>query len=828
MSEDIKDQSIDSPDKENIAELPTRWIGHCVFCGRELARSTSIEAFSGDVCRSRYGSIVDMSLVLNPFYDKNAFNLAMQEAMIEVEQDCDKIDISNQILRHLSRGLPVSQAQGALKALEALGYRGLARVVGSALNIKGWNGASLDQASADLENGLIILKSGYCEKSLTDIRAIPGRRWDSIKRCNYFAGTPIAAKMILSLCEVWFPFCKISDAIKELATKLDTTVPLSTPIVKDNKTFVRVNSQGNIEIKTSRFIGAFVDELKYRVPGRGKSWDGLKKVWEVNSEYVDTVFDVVNKFYKPPIDVVEYDPALDALKNKVATEKELSRATTVDAENEVILPGGKLYPFQSAGVLFLESKITNQGGVIIGDDMGLGKTMQFLAFVDRDRAHRLPALVVCPANVKLNWARKTKTWLNHGIKCAIVESNYMIEIDEHGMKDRHLKINMNMVTTPPDILITNYDLLKKHQEKFKSFKFETICFDESHFLKEYKSGRSKAARELAELIPRRALLSGTAMLNRTRELFHQLHICNPKVWGSFKPYGWRYCDPQVVKTPRGPVTVYNGASNLDELRDRLMGHFMIRRTKAEVLKDLPDKTTFQTYLDIPKEDRSEYDFARNDFLQWAFNVGGQEKLNSVARAEIVARITTLKRLCALAKVNTVADYCMEWLSSNEDEQLLLFAHHTEVIETISEILKTNGIATETIIGGDNLNNRQQVMDNFVAKKTRVIIASILAAGVGTDGLQCCQNMKVIERTWRPADMRQMEDRIHRIGQDKPCFVEYLDMEHSIDNHISKMIERKMKIIDQVLDGKLPPESGDIALEVYDSILNEEQPKRDLK
>jgi len=238
-----------------------------------------------------------------------------------------------------------------------------------------------------------------------------------------------------------------------------------------------------------------------------------------------------------------------------------------------------------------------------------------------------------------------------------------------------------------------------------------------------------------------------------------------------------------------------------------------------VLKELPDKTVFRTVFEVDKDTRAEYDYALQDFLEWAYDEGGWQKLQKVKRAEAISKLTTLKKLCAKAKVKNITEHCREWLESNEDEQLIVFAHHRDVITDLANSFSEANFATMTIKGDDSVPKRQAVVDAFKKKEFRVLVASIQAAGTGVDGLQICQNMKFVERTWRPADMVQAEDRIHRIGQDEPCFVEYLDMHNSIDDKMHGIITQKMKIISKIVDGSAA-DAGDISNDVLNAMLEE--------
>lgn len=949
---------------EDIKSLDTRTLGNCFICGRPLSNSESLESGIGPICSRKYQYLLDQ--VTDPL-DEEKFIDACKRANIEVNLDKGLNKASNQILRYLTRGMSDSKATAAVDALAALGYYHLAAVVGSALNVSEWNGASKEKAYVrfDKSNKRITIKNGkivreFWNEFLNQMKSIPGRRWSSHEKINYFPLWPQSAKIIINLCKRWFPFAEIDDEVKELAKQPDIEVKLPKKVTKAKIEF----TEEGIDIYTPKFNSSFNESLKSAVFGWNKFWDKKKRCWTVKKNYIEAAIDVVIEYYP----TAEFDNNLSELVEKV--KKQNTLATAITTNEEITLHGGKLYQFQSAGVHFLELKVSDFGGVIIGDDMGCidgnamikinragktstiklkdlykrfngiegkwnknistytksftgeelnlnrikkvlyqgkkdvieietksgkkliltddhklfrkddkeieakhslnkkilingkpickrcgeisflpkedrvinikkigkrkvydivmkdpyrnfiangivvhncGKTVQALAFIDRD-VKRQPTLVVCPANVKLNWGAKVMEWINNDINCVVIEGNFFYNIDSDGRKNRKKNAISELPYKNYNVVIVNYDMLKKHKDIFDLCRFETIVFDESHYLKEYKSGRSKAAREIAKNIPRRILMTGTPVLNRPRELWHQLHICNPQKWPKFTTFAYKYCGPETNRWG----TTFNGATNLDELHRRVIGQYMIRRRKKEVLKDLPNKSVFRTILDIEKVDRKEYDLAVQDFKEWAKSVGGVKKLLKVMRAEAISRLTTLKRLCAISKVNAFTEHCLNWLESNE-EQLTVFAHHQDVINALEHTFKKNGYNVVTIRGGDNSNDRQKAIDNFKLGKARIFLASIMAAGIGTDGLQVCQNMKIIERTWRPADMEQLHDRLYRIGQKNHVMIEYIDMDNSIDDKMYVMIKKKMKIINQIVDGSAA-DAGDISEEVMQSIL----------
>lgn len=634
------------------------------------------------------------------------------------------------------------------------------------------------QTRVILDGDRIRLQSPYNAGALDALRRIWGRRWDGANKTNTFPATPDAAHQLLKLVADFHPDATIQTEVENLANQ------------SNGKLVVITEVTGGIEIK-SPYSSDFVDRLKDIHPSL-REWRKTKKVWFFNDAAKDRALNLVREFWPGEIDCSE---ALNSHQTKLERAAELAVATTVKDEDIIKMDAGELYRFQCAGVHFLE--LMESG--IIADQMGLGKTVQALAFLARGD-DRFPALVVCPASVKMNWAREIMRWIGSDeVSCDVVDGSYCYEIRPDGKKGHRIGALKSMDNEEfSDILIINYDVLQRNKEKLISMGFKTAILDESHYVKNSKSKRSKAAAEIAASTKHKILLTGTPVMNRPSELWHQLHIISPEVWPNFFKFARRYCD---LKRGRFGWD-FSGATNLDELHKAIVGTYMVRRRKMEVIKDMPEKVVYKTNIDVDTGARMEYNLAFKNFRQWAISNGGQAKLQRVMRAEALTRMTTLKRLAAEAKVETVVEHVTDFLDSREEDQLVVFAHHKSVLEQLVVGIKKTGHKVGSILGGDSMTKRQQVIDGFREGRLRIVVCSILAAGTGVDGLQVAQNMMFLERTWRPADHQQAEDRIHRIGQEDTCFIEYLDLENSIDEVMANILEGKRQIASKIIDGKV--------------------------
>ncbi len=420
----------------------------------------------------------------------------------------------------------------------------------------------------------------------------------------------------------------------------------------------------------------------------------------------------------------------------------------------------KLLPFQSIGVKFIE----NAGGcVLVADEMGLGKTIQSLAYL-RLHPEIRPVLIVCPASLKLNWRNEATKWLE--IKDQISVINGDIELNK-------------------SIYIINYDILMKHKIELINKKFKIIILDESHYVKNEKTKRTTATVEISTDIPNKILLTGTPVLNRPKELFTQLNIINPGAYPKFITFAFRYCDPQ--KNEYGYD--FSGASNIKELNDRLKT-IMIRRTKEQVLKELPNKR-YQTVI-VPLSNKKEYQKAHNDFITYLKETQGKE----IFSAEHLVRIEALKQLSVKGKMFSVIEHIHNFLESGK--KLVIFAHHKVVIEQLMTEFKDVAVS---LTGETLMENRQKAVDDFQNKpEIKLFIGNIQAAGIGIT-LTAASDVMFIEFPWTPSQLQQAEDRCHRIGQKNAVNVLYMIGEETIDIDIVELLEKKFKVINAVIDGK---------------------------
>ncbi len=441
----------------------------------------------------------------------------------------------------------------------------------------------------------------------------------------------------------------------------------------------------------------------------------------------------------------------------------LSSAT--DASLHVAGLGGELKPFQRAGVSYL----LERRRAFLADEQGLGKTIEALATVEAAGAY--PAVVVCPASLKLNWMRELERWLPQ-------------------RSARALSGNGNGAAAPgaADITIVNYDIVAARLEELCALEPAALVLDESHYCKNAAAKRTQAVQRLSAALPREGLvlaLSGTPITNRPAELISQLRILGRlEDFGSGVRFGERF----------------RGADAHLRLHWHLRARCFVRRLKADVLPQLPAKT--RAVVPVELDNEAEYRLAERDLVAWLRSqpLDLREldaKVAAALRAERLVRCNALKLLAARGKLHAALAWIHDFCSSGEP--LVVFAGHREIQRAVLDRFP----AALHILGEDSAAARDSALRAFqetqASEANQLIVCSIEVAGHGLT-LTRSSNVAFLELGWTPAKHDQAEDRCHRIGQQDAVNAYYLLAADTIDETISTLLERKRALIGAVTDG----------------------------
>ncbi|CAK59159.1 unnamed protein product (macronuclear) [Paramecium tetraurelia] len=414
------------------------------------------------------------------------------------------------------------------------------------------------------------------------------------------------------------------------------------------------------------------------------------------------------------------------------------------------------------------------GRILIADDMGVGKTVQSLALASMYKQN-WPLLIMCPSPLRLNWQDEIIHWLK------IYKTD--IQLINSGREG----IRMNA-----KIVIVSYDIVSKIKDSLMSRKFQICIADECHYLKSPSAIRSQACVPILRQCMRTILLTGTPALSKPRDLFNLLNIIRPDIFGSFKEFGYRYCDPKLSRYTKG--IDFDGASNLKELHFLLTNYIMIRRLKKDVLNQLPEK---RRQIDALLKQLGNID------IQQLINKDAIFQESSKDHSEQLLSINSILQKCYMltgqAKIKAIKDY-INTLFENEIK-FLFFAHHQDVLDAVQEYCVENNIQYMRIDGSVSIEQRHLNVQMFQNNEAiRIAILSVTSANYGIT-LTAASTIVFGEMHWTPAIMMQAEDRAHRIGQVQCVDCHYLIGDGTLDDHIFNKIENKMNTVSNFIDGQ---------------------------
>lgn len=517
---------------------------------------------------------------------------------------------------------------------------------------------------------------------------------------------------------------------------------------------------------------ALVDAIK-AIPGR--RWNTYSKDWTVPPAEAEKALEVAEKFC---LSVTE---EAKEIAQKVDQSRTLSRAVFHEAAADIAIPGlsekAELRPYQKVGVAYLASKRR----AILADEMGTGKTLQSLCTVAATNAW--PAVVVCPASLRINWQREAQMWFPDK-KTAVIGLG--------GGKKRGQEIEN---AKNADIIVLNYDIAKDVLPALQAAGIEPralIC-DEAHYVKDLKSQRGAAIQDLAQRLTQRQdsviiLATGTPVINRPADLIAPLRIMgNLNEFGGWKGFVTRYCAAQQTRWGWD----IDGASNIPELEQKLRATCYIRRTKDQVLQELPDKQ--RTVVDMPLSSAAQKEYAEveREFARWYRGFEGDD---ADGRGETLRRITALRQAVGRGKIESVVSFVKDM--ADVGEKAIVFAIHKEVQDAIFKGLESEGLKIVAITGDMGPEQRQASVDRFQCGQADVIVCSQKAAGVGLT-LTAASHVVFAEYDWTAASHDQAEDRAHRLGQKNAVNAWYIHAPGTIDDAMAEVVESKRRIAQEI-------------------------------
>jgi len=434
----------------------------------------------------------------------------------------------------------------------------------------------------------------------------------------------------------------------------------------------------------------------------------------------------------------------------------------------------RLYPFQEEAVAFAKQN----RNVILAHEPGLGKTAIAICATER-----FPILVVCPNTLKLFWQQQFRIWQSEDFSVELFDGSVGASPNE---------------TLISRIYIIHYEALRKWWPVLAKVSWGTIVVDEAHRIKNRKAQQTKAIKKLNA--PMKLLLTGTPIINRPDELWSLLNFLFPKD-KRYTSY-WRWFNEHVLAVPRpwGGFDIL-GVRDPKGFRKSLQG-IIIRRTKADVLPDLPEKTYTTVPIDLGPEQRKAYDQMRLELMAEI-----SDDVTIIAR-EALSKLIRLRQLAiglgffdpenmTSAKIDTIVEMIQDW----NGKKVVVCSEFRWPVRRLVDALRGVGVTAESLTGETPQEDRAALVEKFQTQPSPQVLAMTSATGGIGITLTAADTMIFIDKPWAPAYLQQAEDRIHRIGQKSSVQIITLLARKTIEERTEKLLLQKEAFFNQVFTGK---------------------------
>ncbi|GHV40688.1 helicase [Clostridia bacterium] len=437
--------------------------------------------------------------------------------------------------------------------------------------------------------------------------------------------------------------------------------------------------------------------------------------------------------------------------------------------------------YQKIGFSWLVSLARYGFGGILADDMGLGKTIQVITVILDEKQNGKsgkPSIVIAPKSLIYNWEREFNKFAP--------EIN-VLTID--GAANTRKEI---IGQSAPDVYVTTYDTLKRDAEHYADTKFKFIIADEAQKIKNPSTQNAKAIKELDG--ESRFALTGTPIENSLSELWSIFDFIMP---------GYLFSSAQFVKKYETPIIKYNDEQKANELKTQL-APFILRRTKKEVLTELPDKIETTLFAEMTPEQRKLYAAyllkAKGELKQLS---GNEDRL------KILQMLTRLRQICChpatfiedysggSGKLSLTEETLEEYIEAGH--RVLVFSQFTKMLEIIRAWLDKNAVSYFYLDGGTPARDRLDMTESFNEGEGSVFLISLRAGGMGLN-LTGADVVLHYDQWWNPAVMDQATDRAHRIGQKQTVQVVNIIAKDSIEEKITELQLKKKDLADTVIQG----------------------------
>lgn len=446
------------------------------------------------------------------------------------------------------------------------------------------------------------------------------------------------------------------------------------------------------------------------------------------------------------------------------------------------LPGtlqAELRDYQQDGFRWL-AKLAHWGaGACLADDMGLGKTLQAIAVI-LHRTMNGPSLVIAPTSVALNWIDEIR--------------RFAPTLNIIDFREAAPEICEKLQAF--DIVIASYGLLQSRLEQLEKIDWQNIVLDEAQAIKNPATKRSQATMKLNGRF--KLITTGTPIENHLGELWNLFQFINPGLLGSLERFNQRFALP---------ISRDNNPDASLHLK-KLIQPFILRRTKTQVLSELPARTEIVLNIDMSQDETSLYEALRREAVE-KFSTDSTTIQKGHRQLQILAEITKLRRACCnpqlVMKQGAPKSSKLKLFSETIDELLdnhhkaLVFSQFVAHLQILEQHLKGKGISYQYLDGSTVAKERRKRVNAFQAGEGDVFLISLKAGGVGLN-LTAADYVIHMDPWWNPAVEDQASDRAHRIGQTRPVTVYRMVMKNTIEEKIIALHSKKRDLADNLLAG----------------------------
>lgn len=434
----------------------------------------------------------------------------------------------------------------------------------------------------------------------------------------------------------------------------------------------------------------------------------------------------------------------------------------------------QLRPYQMDGFQWMARLAGWGAGACLADDMGLGKTVQTIAFLLL-KAAQGPALVVAPASVVPNWVSEIERFAP-ALKTSVLNK----------VADR---AELLAQAGAGDVVISTYGILNTESEHISQKEWATAVLDEAHTIKNRATKMSAAVMQLRAA--NRIILTGTPIQNHLGELWNLFRFINPGLLGSFDSFRSRFVTP-----------IQDGDKERQHALQRIIKPFMLRRTKADVIDDLPDKTDIVLPIELSDREMAMYEAIRQQAAQ-AIEADDKVSVNTLAE------LTKLRRAaCSLAlvdkdwsgpdsKTQAFIDLVEDFKGTSN--RMLVFSQFTSYLAIVRQALDKAGIEYLYLDGSTPMKERERMVKEFRTGITPLFLISLKAGGLGLN-LPEANYVAHLDPWWNPAIEQQATDRAYRIGQKRNVTVYHLVAKNTIEEKMRRLHRTKRSLADSLLEG----------------------------